>query len=463
MAYSEFDAPGATLDDVARALSGDRKIAAAQVLERAGDAALAAVERAYDGLDARGRALAIDVAASHDRCEQAAPLLANALCEKEGEAPRKAHEKLERCAGAAQVLAERLRTDPRSRACVAPTLAALAPESALEPIADAIAATPESDAETRAALREALTRALGGNPDEKLAALIVDARRTPFARLEVLRAAKERVALAPGESDAAIAALLEGTPSMRVRYLVLGPLEALAHGGDRVASARIVDLLGHDDAWPVRERAAEAGAGLAETVPGLVSAARDPEPRVREAALQALSSAPSTGGVEVAASILDTDGWPFVRAQAVAVLAKAPAAASIDDALARALGDGSVGVRGAAVVGLARHRSAAHKAQIRARLDDADEDTDVRSAAAQALGAVCDAGSADRLTELARVLVAPSTGEEKEAVAMGALVGLAALQPKDLKSRLAPLLVPSAPSHVRAAAAQALAARSSCP
>jgi HEAT repeat protein len=163
-----------------------------------------------------------------------------------------------------------------------------------------------------------------------------------------------------------------------------------------------------------------------------------------------------------ASSILDKDGWAFVRAQAVAVLAKAPAAAPIDDALARALRDASVAVRGAAVVGLAHHRASAHKAGLRARLDDPDEDTDVRAAAAQALGAVCDSGSADRLTELARTLAAPATGEEQQAVAIGALVGLAAMQPKDLKSRLAPLLAPSVPTHVRAAAEQALAARSSC-
>ncbi|HEY4015706.1 MAG TPA: HEAT repeat domain-containing protein [Polyangiaceae bacterium] len=464
VAYSEFDAPGATLDDVARALGGERKIAAAQVLERAGDAALAAVERAYDGLDVRGRALAIDVAASHERCEDAAPLLAKALCERDGEAPRKAHEKLERCAGAAQVLASRLRDDPASRACVAPTLAALSPESALEPIADAIGATPEGDAATRAALREAFSLALEGNPDGKLPALLSDARRSPIARLEILRAAKDRATQAPTESDATVAALLAGAPTLRVRYLVLAPLETLARAGDRSASARIVDAITHDEAWPVRARAAEAGTGLADAAMALVSAAQDPEPRVREAALQALSasSSPSPGGIDVAASTLGKDGWPFVRAQAVAVLAKAPASGSIDDALARALHDGSVGVRGAAVVGLARHRAGAHKGEIRALLDQVDEDVDVRAAAAQALGALCDFGSADRLTDLARTLAEPSAGEEQQAVAVGALVALAALQPNDLKSRLAPLLAPSSPAHVRAAAAQALAARSTC-
>ena len=96
-AFSEFDTPSATLDDVAKKLSSERGVAAAEVLKRAGEGALAAVERHYVELDDRGRALAMDVAASAERCEVAAPLLARGLCDKGGEAPRKAREKLERC------------------------------------------------------------------------------------------------------------------------------------------------------------------------------------------------------------------------------------------------------------------------------------------------------------------------------------------------------------------------------
>ncbi len=142
LAYSEFDVPGAGLGDVAKALSGDRRNAAAPVLERAGDGALAAVEGAYDGLDARGRALAIDVAAAHDRCDEAAPLLGRALCEKDGHAaPRKARGRLDDAArrAPAPVLAEALPATTRRReACIAPALAAIAPQVAAAPIADAL-------------------------------------------------------------------------------------------------------------------------------------------------------------------------------------------------------------------------------------------------------------------------------------------------------------------------------------
>src|SRR5262249_20342884 len=84
VAYSELDPPGATLAAVAKKLCGERGVVAAQVLERAGSKALDAVRAAYGDLDARGRALAIDVAASHEGCVEAAPLLAKGLCEHEG-------------------------------------------------------------------------------------------------------------------------------------------------------------------------------------------------------------------------------------------------------------------------------------------------------------------------------------------------------------------------------------------
>jgi HEAT repeat protein len=462
VAYSEFDTPGATLDDVARALSTRRGIAAAQVLERAGDGALAAVEHVYAELDEGGRALAIDVAASHERCEEAAPLLVRALCEKGGQAPRKAREKLERCNGAAPALARSLRENAQTRACVAPTLATIAPREALEPIADAMDATPEDERETRATLREAFAAALNAAPPGMLATLLGDARRSATGRLEIMRAAEGRVAEAPAESEAVVTELSKGSAPMRTRYLVLEPLEELARAGNRSAAARVAGAITHDEAWPVRARAAEIGAGVPEAEAALLAAARDPEPRVREAALQALAPSPPAGAVDIAASCLAQDGWSFVRAQAVAVLAKAPASRAVDEALGGALRDGATSVRGAALVALARHQATGYREAVRARLDDPDEDADVRAAAAQALGALCDVKATDRLTELARTLGRPATGDEQQQIGLGALVGLAALHPRDLQDRVAPLLAPAAPAYARAAARQALSARPTC-
>jgi hypothetical protein len=463
LAYSEFDTPGATLDDVAKKLSTDRGVAAAQLLERAGQGALQAVEKAYGDLDERGRALAIDVASAHERCEEAAPLLARGLCSKAGQAPRKAHEKLERCSGAAPALTKSLREDAGARACIAPTLAAIAPEQALDPIADAMAATADDERETRAALRGALAEALKAAPQGRLASLLSNTGRAIAARLEILRAAEARLAEAQAETEATLTELLRNSPPFRTRYLALGPLKELARAGNHSAVERIVEMMTRDPDWPVRAGAAEAGAGVPDAQVALTAAARDPEPRVREAALQALATGPSSSAVQTAKGLLMQDGWSFVKTQAVAVLGKAPASADVDAALSSALHDRGVAVRGAVLVALGRHRAGAWHKAIRERLDDKEEDGEVRAAAAHALGAVCDASSANRLTELARGLGVPGTSEEDQQVALGALVGLAALQPRDLRDRLAPLLSPSAPPPVHAAAQQALAARGACP
>ena len=88
--------------------------------------------------------------------------------------------------------------------------------------------------------------------------------------------------------------------------------------------------------------------------------------------------------------------------------------------------------------------------------------TTTAAGAASALGAVCDAKSADRLTALARLLGMPGNTEDELQVSLGALVGLAALQPRDLKERLAPLLAQGVAASVRTAAQQALTARGNC-
>jgi hypothetical protein len=463
VAYSEFDAPGATLDDVANKLSTPRGAAAAQVLERSGAGALAAVAKAYDGLDARGRALAMDVAASHEPCVAAAPVLVRGLCEPDGQAPRKAREKLLRCKEAAPVLARAVREDAAHSACVAAMLATLAPEQALEPIADAMGVAPETDGATREALRGAFAQALETVPRGPLATLLGDSHRAPASRLEVMRAAGARVAEAPAEADAAAAELLKAPAPMRTRYLMLDPLGELARGGDHGAAARIADFVAHDADWPVRARAAELAVRLPEAQAVLAVAAGDPEPRVREAALGALVPAPTADSIRAARDALARDGWAFVRYQAVSVLANAPASGAVDDALGKSILDRSPRVRGSAILALARRRASSWRDAVRERLDDKGEDIDVRAEAASALGGMCDSKSVDRLTDLARGLAASTADEAAAQLGLGALIGLAAMKPRDLRERLAPLLAASAPSPVRAAAQQALVARALCP
>jgi HEAT repeat protein len=465
-AYSEFDGPGRTLDYVASKLSSDRGIAAAAVLARAGDPALAAVERAYDSLDAQGRALSMDVASAHTRCDEAAPLLVRGLCEARGQAPRKAREKLARCQGAAAVLAKKVVDDAATRVCVAPALASMAPKEALVPIADAMTKAAGDSRETRAALRSSFAHALESTPRERLAALLVDPSRAPDAKLEILRAAGPRVADVRVEAGATMADLWRASPTMRTRYLSLDPIATLGRAGDATAVARLVQVLEHDSDWPVRARAAEVSGGVAPAQQpvqsALVHAEDDSEPRVREAALGALAAAPPPPAIAPARAILFQDAWPFVRRQAVLLLANAPPSKEVDEALGDAVEDGSPDVRAAVIAALGQRRVTASRQALRERLDDKDEDTDVRAAAAQALGAVCDAQSIDRLTEWAREIGVRETSDEDRRIASGAVAGLSALHPKDLKARLAPLLAAGAPAEARKAAEQVLRGTGSC-
>jgi HEAT repeat protein len=203
---------------------------------------------------------------------------------------------------------------------------------------------------------------------------------------------------------------------------------------------------------------------LPEAAGVLVVAARDPEPRVREAALGALAAGAgaSPDALRVGVDALEHEGWWFVKQQAVALLANAPASRDADDALGGALHDPSVNVRGGAIVALAKRRAVPWRATIRERLDDTGEDLEVRGAAARALGALCDTDSADRLSELVRALGSTATDQDAQQLGFAALVGLAALHPSDLQSRVAALLQPGAPPYARAAAERALAARGMC-
>ena len=146
------------------------------------------------------------------------------------------------------------------------------------------------------------------------------------------------------------------------------------------------------------------------------------------------------------------------------MLVNAPASRDVDDALGGAIRDPSVRVRGAAVLALAMRRATSWRGAIGDRLDDTGEDPAVRAAAARALGALCDedADTIERLTAYARALASPATDEEAQEIGFGALVGLAALQPRDLRDRVAALLAPAAPPYARTAAQQALAARPMC-
>ena len=460
-AYSAFDARGAALDDVASAL-GDpaRSAAASSILKRAGDGALSAIAAVFDKLDASGQGLAIEVALNHPTCNGSVPLLVRVMAGKHHEPSRRAKEKLLRCGkSVVPALIETLKGDVQGRAFAAPLLAALTPKEALTALADVLGDGPR---DVRASVRASFAQAANAADVDSLRPVIADRTRPPAARIDLLRGATDRLPLVRDEARAAILALLEGAPPMRTRYLLIPPLATLAHAGDSVSIESLRRDLASDPEWPVRAHAAEFASGIGPLRIALAAAARDPEPRVREAAMRAMSNEPSDDSTASATALLAHDPWTFVRASAASALATAPPTAPVDAALAAALSDTAPEVRGAAAIGLGAHRARMYRDALQARVDDEHEHLEVRVIATEALGDLCDPASLDRLTELARGASEPMPDEAQARLGAAAIESLGKIHPNDLAARLAPAEGAQAPRGAHALADRVLHEPGTC-
>ena len=436
-AYSAFDGPGATLDKVTEVLSGGgaRADAAAAVLKRSGDPGLLAVTRGYDKLDASGRALAMDVAASAPSCEASAPLLVRSLVDGDREVVRKGKSKLERCgktAGKALIDAL-LAPDQALRTKVAPLVGSLDTPAAALALQEVMG---QGSSPAREAVRGAFGRAIRTLPKERLAE-IVNAPGPLSLRVDLLRAAGARLADVREPAGAAFGELLGPEATMRTRYVLLAPLAQLARAGDAGAATRFATMLAHDPDGPTRARAAELAEGISAAEGALTGALEDPEPRVREAALRTLGGARLASATSGIAERLASDPWTFVRGAAAGALAALPASPAADAALGVALKDASPRVRTQAVLGISGHRAIAHTDALRARLEDTREDIEVRMAAARALGTMCVRSATDRLETLARPEASPISDETSVQLALAAIDALGHLHPADLDARLA--------------------------
>jgi HEAT repeat protein len=471
-ALSRFDAENATLEDVAKALGTARSEEAAALLRRSGDAGLAAVLAHLPELDARGRALAVDVAASAGSCEGAAiDLLGRALTDKDVEVKKRALGRIERCGkAAAPALATALAGDDEGRrAAIAPVLASVAPSLALAPLG---AQLGKGAKETRRAVRSAFARAAGSAPKDRLLAILQGVTRPEAGspgpdlatRLDVLRGMGARLVDLRPEADVAIAQVLRGgAPDLATRWLLVQPLATLARAPDATTGAltTLAELVRRDPDWQVRARAVELAVGIAPLTSAILGATADPEPRVREAALRAVGVAALPSGARPAGAALASDPWTFVRLAAAEAIAALPQDAAAEADLANALRDASPRVRSAATLALAKVRATGAVPKIRARLDDAREDADVRASAALALGILCDRSAVPRLTKLAMLAQSP-VDEADDRVGTAAIEALGALHPGDLERRLAPLRTKDARLPVRRAAERALATPGAC-
>ena len=462
-AVTKFDVEGKQLADVAQALSSPRGEEAAALLRRAGNDGLTAVVNEYAKLDARGRALAVDVASSAGACDgPAAELLTRALADKESEVRKRALGRIERCgksAGEALVVAVRS-DDQARRAAAAPLLAAVAPSLAIEPLAEQMG---KGSPETRRAVRGAFARAASVSTRDKLLGLLAKREMPVAARLDLLRAAGPKLRELRPEADVVIADLLRSSPDMPTRYLLAQPLAHLARAPDATSGelSRLAELARRDPDPAVRARAAELSAGIGPLLPALIAAASDPEPRVREAALKAIGATSLAAGAPAAAQASKQDPWTFVRIAATDALGTLPQDQTTTGALVAVLADPSPKVRVSALVALGKHKVTSQAARVRERLDDAREDPEVRALAARTLGVMCVQTAADRLTKLALNLRSP-VDESDERIGMAAIEALGALHPPDLEERLAPLRVKEARPPVHRAADRAMSESTVC-
>jgi HEAT repeat protein len=472
-AHTEFDGK-ADPQALAGALAGgqDRARMAAAILARAGDPAYDAVMQAYPTLDDAGRVLALEII-DNAPCAKSSLLYVKAMeIGRPGEVHHAA-DRLTRCgreAAPALSAAVAAGSDVQ-RARAANLLALVAPPAAVNGL---VALLPSAKPELRAEFRAALTKA-AQSPAAKdaVAAKLGDASLPPVAAIDLLRAATAKSGETPG---AAIAFARLATPDadFRTRYLLLAPAAELAKVGDPRAEAFVLGAVASDPDSHVRARAAEVAGELPRAAGPLAQALRDADPRVRDAAVSSLGRLVDPKGAKVQAQVwppglfpgmtelLASDPFTFVRAHAADAVVFAPPGDETDKPLAGALEDASPVVRARAVESLGRRGAVRFASDIRDRLDDEAEILDVRLRAARALGRICDAKSADRLTELSRKAAVPGANGDTLVIGASAAAALGRLNPPDLAKRLAPLADKNAPRVAQEIARAAIATPERC-
>jgi HEAT repeat protein len=472
-AHTEFDG-NADPQALAGALAGgqDRARMAAAILSRSGDAAYDAVMQAYPTLDDAGRVLALEII-DNAPCSKSSVLYVKAMeVGRPGEVHH-ASDRLTRCgreAAPALSAAVSAGSDVQ-RARAATILALVAPDTAVSSLVALLGSIKPG---LRAEFRAALTKA-SQSPAAKdaVAAKLADPSLAPIAAIDLLRAATAQQSPSAA-AGVAFARLATPDADFRTRFLLLGPAAELAKAGDPRAEAFVLGAVTSDPDNHVRARAAEVSSELPRGLAPLERAMRDADPRVRDAAVSSLGRLVDPKGAKVQpqpwppdlfpgmTELLASDPFTFVRAHAADALVFAPAGDATDKPLASALEDGSPVVRARVVEALGRRGANRFAGDIRDRLDDEAEILDVRMRAARALGRICDAKSADRLTELARKTATPGVSGDVLVIGASAAAALGRLNPPDLAKRLAPLADPRAPRVAQEIARSAAATPERC-
>lgn len=484
-AYTGFD-QGSTHDSLAESLSEatDAASAAAEVLLRGGPPAFEAVARKVPGMNESGRRRAMQVLDAAP-CSIASPVFAALLASPDETERKHAADRIRRCgrrsadalvqviehgAGCApshrndalcattRAQQKRNRMDA-GRLAAADELASISPERAVPVLAPKLG---QSNRPTRRALRQFLSRAAGKEAGrEALARQLADASLPAPATIDLLRSVKESVNDLRVPAGSAFARLVSGSPDLRTRYLLLEPAAKLAAAGDGRGLAFLTDRIARDPEPMVRTQAVTVAAAVQGARPWVIRSLEDENVRVRHAATTGLAGQGDATPYLVRRLVVDD--WPMVRASAARSLATAGPSPLADRALAGALVDDSPKVRQWAATALGARGVREQAPALRAIADDAREKVSVRIAAVHALGRLCDPEAVELLTLFARRSADPYSPEAASGLGAAAVSALGRIHPKDLKSRLDPLLTAEGvAASVRAAAQAALATTDRC-
>lgn len=445
---------------------GPSALAARTLLQRGGEEAFVATAARFGDLDDVGRGLALEVL-DVAPCRISAPVYVRAaISELEGRAHH-ARDRLLRCgaeAAPALLMAMAEGPDP-ARRLGAELLSLNAPELAVAAIVDAL---PEAKPRMRAELRAALARAVQAPRSTETVRRLLQNEEVPRpALLALLRSLSSSRPELLAEAEAAYQRAQGPDPDFRTRYLLMETTARLAGAGASGPLDELRRTLLYDEDRYLRMRAAEVAAHVPSLHADLVGATKDPEPRVRLAAVMALAGQAQRnrvgdGALEAVLERLRSDAWTFVRARAADALTAFPPSEATDQALGQALADELPQVRARAVEAIRKRKAVSQAPLLRSRLSDRREWVDVRARAARALGELCDASVSDELVRLAREGGQAMATADSQVLAMASLAALGRLQPADLGKKLAPLFGEGTPHALQMAARSALANREGC-
>ncbi|HHH29412.1 MAG TPA: hypothetical protein ENK57_13845, partial [Polyangiaceae bacterium] len=445
------------LDDPARA------DAAAALLARNGDRGVEAIVAAYPNLSSDGRRRAIDSVSGGSPSATASFYVALVLGLGAGpefdpalDATAKiARDRLraDRASAKKALMKAVIETPPSNeRVWAARELADIAPDAAIEVIVDVLAegsTAPEQPGgadDVRRGLRASLARAANHTRDrarravDEALAPAEFTKRSLVEKIDLLRAVGPSLGRYE-HGAAALAQTLAEDGSFRTKYLLLEPAAVLAADGDARATAFLRESLSSGSP-PLRARAAEVSGPVTSLAGALGKALDDESPRVRRAALAAMTigaDAMTPTTERHVLRLLRADRWTFVRKEAAQALSRRPPSPATDQALVAALDDAPRDVRVAALRALGHRGSVSTAADILELADAPNESVYVRTAAIRALSDLCHRDAVPFLYKLA-LRAGYQQLPYDQPLGMAALSALDHIRPADLSQQLAPLL-----------------------